>query len=102
MARLWRLLVPFTGFWLFWRGGSVASLGAGNTASTRSGTTIEIGVKGRANANVSIATSGSFVGLVWAARTTKGVTDIYATTSGDSGRSFRAPVRVNQMAGEAT
>ena len=67
-----------------------------------SGTAIEIGVAGRANANASIATAGSFVGVAWAARTTEGVTDIFAATRRDEGRSFRPPVRVNQVAGEAS
>ena len=66
------------------------------------GKPIEIGVAGRANANASIAASGSFVGIAWAARTKDGVTDVYAATSRDGGRSFRAPVRVNRVAGEAS
>ena len=67
-----------------------------------SGKPIEIGVAGRGNANASIASSGSFVGVAWAARTKDGVTDVYAATSRDGGRSFRAPVRVNQVGGEAS
>ena len=63
---------------------------------------VEVAIKGRANANASIATSGPFVGIAWAARTQDGVTDIYATTSRDGGRVFRAPVRVNRVAGEAS
>ncbi len=69
---------------------------------TRSGTAIEIGVTGRANANASIASSGSFVGVVWAARTKDGVTDVYVATSRDGGRAFGAPVRVNQVPGDAS
>jgi len=69
---------------------------------TRTETVTELGVAGRANAQASIATSGSFVSVAWAARTTDGVTDIYAATSRDGGRSFGAPVRVNQIAGEAS
>jgi hypothetical protein len=63
---------------------------------------VEIGIKGRANANASLATNGAFVGVAWSARTEGGVTDIYATISRDNGRSFRAPVRVNRVAGEAS
>ena len=70
--------------------------------STRTETVTEVGVAGRANANASIATNGSFVSVAWAARTEDGVTDIYATTSRDGGRSFGAPVRVNQHAGDAS
>jgi hypothetical protein len=69
---------------------------------TRSGTTIDIGLAGRANANVSIGSSGAFVGVAWAARTKDDVTDIYSAMSRDGGRSFAAPVRVNQMPGEAS
>jgi hypothetical protein len=74
----------------------------GESLSGRSGLAMDIGVRGRANAYPSIAASGSFVGVTWAARTTDGVADIYATTSRDGGRSFRAPVRVNRVAGEAS
>ena len=63
---------------------------------------IDIGVPGRANANASIASSGSFVGVAWAARTTDGVTDVYAATSRDGGRAFGAPVRVNHVPGDAS
>ncbi len=77
-------------------------LGAGGSVDTRSGTAIEIGVTGRANANASIASSGSFVGVAWADRTNDGVTDVYVATSGDGGRSFRSPVRVNQVPGDAS
>jgi hypothetical protein len=68
----------------------------------RSGSGTEIGVEDRANANASIAANGAFVSIVWAARTKDGVTDIFASTSRDGGRSFRAPVRVNQVVGDAS
>jgi hypothetical protein len=68
---------------------------------TQSGTT-DLGVAGRANANASIASSGSFVGVAWAARTNDGITDIYTATSRDGARTFGTPVRVNQSAGEAS
>ena len=80
-----------------WRGSS-----RGVSVETRSGTAIEIGVTGRANANASIASSGSFVGVAWAARTKDGVTDVYVATSRDGGRAFGAPVRVNQVPGDAS
>ena len=79
--------------------GLAASFAAAGTITANSKTSIAIGVKDRANGNASMATSGSFVGVVWAARTKEGVTDIYAATSRDGGRSFRAPARVNQIAG---
>ena len=42
------------------------------------------------------------MGVAWAARTKDGAMDIYAATSRDGGGSFRAPVRVNQVAGQAS
>ena len=75
---------------------------AGGSVDTRSGTTTEIGVTGRANANASMASSGSFVGVAWGARTKDDVTDVYAATSRDGGRSFGAPVRVNRVPGDAS
>jgi hypothetical protein len=57
----------------------IASAVAAASARTRTETAIEIGVHGRANVSASIATSGSFVGIVWAARTQEGVTDIWTT-----------------------
>ena len=80
----------------------VTSFVAAASPGARSATGIEIGVKGLANANASIAASGSFVGIAWAARTSDGATDIYAATSRDAGRSFRAPVRVNQIPAAAS
>jgi len=79
-----------------------ASVASAGSLNARSEPPVVIGVKERASANASIVTSGAFVGLVWAARSKDGVVDIYAATSRDGGRSFRAPVRVNQNAGEAS
>jgi hypothetical protein len=75
---------------------------AGGTVTTLGQAVLEIGVSGRANAHVSIATSGSFIGVAWAARTKDGVMDIYAATSRDGGRAFTPPVRVNHVAGAAS
>lgn len=89
-----------------WSGiGSVALLAwvlGSEPLRARSEGPIAIGVSGRTNAYPSIATSGAFVGLSWAARTPDSVTDVYAAISRDGGRSFRAPVRVNRVAGEAS
>ena len=68
---------------------------AGGTVDTRSGAAIAIGVTGRANANASIVSSGSLVGVAWAAR--EDVTEVYVATSRDGGRSFGGPVRVKQV-----
>ena len=69
---------------------------------TQSGSITDIGVRGRANAYASIASSGSFVGVAWAARTKDGVTDVYTATSRDAGRTYGPPVRVNQAPGDAS
>lgn len=69
---------------------------------TADGHGVSIGVPGRANANASIASSGTFVGVAWTGRTPEGVTDVYSATSRDGGRTFSAPVRVNHVAGDAS
>jgi hypothetical protein len=61
---------------------------AAGAAFNTSGKAMKIGVPGRANANASIASSGSFVGVTWAGRTKDGLTDVYAAASHDGGRSF--------------
>lgn len=58
-------------------------------------------VSGRANANLSVASSGSFVAAVWSAALADGATDIYASVSRDSGATFTTPVRVNATPGDA-
>jgi hypothetical protein len=80
----------------------VAFVAAAGSIKARSETGVAIGVRDRASANASIATNGSFVGIVWAARAKEGVTDIYVATSRDGGRSFGAPVRVNQTTGDVS
>ena len=42
------------------------------------------------------------MGVAWGGTYSRRRTDVYATTSRDGGRSFRAPVRVNRVAGEAS
>lgn len=53
-----------------------------------------------ANTGVSIAASGSHVVVVWAAVVGE-ETNIFAATSDDGGVSFQAPVRVNDVEGDA-
>lgn len=60
-----------------------------------------LGVAGRANAHVSLASSGGFVAAVWAASAPSGETDIMAATSRDGGVTFSSPVRVNSTPGDA-
>ena len=75
--------------------GGVPSGAVGATAPT------SLGVAGRANANVSIASQGAFVAAVWSASASGGATDIMAASSRDGGATFSAPVRVNSTPGDA-
>ena len=75
---------------------------AATPAETRDNGTVSLAVAGRTNANASITSSGSFVGVAWTARTPEGVTDVYSSTSRDAGRTFSAPVRVNEVPGDAS
>jgi hypothetical protein len=74
--------------------------GCGGAAARREGP-IELAVPGRANAHVTLAADGDGVAAAWAASTASG-TDVYAAFSADGGRSFGAPVRVNDLEGDAS
>ncbi len=58
-----------------------------------------LGVKGRSNANPSIAGLGKFVAVVWGAASESDGTDIYAAVSRDAGRTFGEPKRVTRSGG---
>lgn len=62
---------------------------------------IDLAAPGRANATPSIAAAGDLVAIAWSASTPEGATDIYAAVSRDAGRTFGAPVRVNDVGGDA-
>ena len=62
---------------------------------------VDLAVAGRANAHVTLAADGDRVGAAWAATGAEG-TDIYAAVSADGGRTFGRPVRVNDLAGDAS
>jgi hypothetical protein len=62
---------------------------------------LTLGVPGRSNATVSIASDGAFVAAVWAATVPSGGTDIFAATSRDGGATFSTPVQVNHTPGDA-
>ena len=89
---------------LIWTAAAVLLSGffAATPAETRDNGTVSLAVAGRTNANASITSSGSFVGVAWTARTPEGVTDVYSSTSRDAGRTFSAPVRVNEVPGDAS
>ena len=74
---------------------------ATSVVAFRAAAPASVGVRGRQNANVSLAAAGRFVAAVWAASTAAGATDIYAAVSRDAGTTFSAPVRVNSTAGAA-
>jgi hypothetical protein len=62
---------------------------------------VTLAMPGRANANVSLAASGSFVAAAWSASVPGGGTDIYAAASSDGGTTFSTPARVNAESGDA-
>ena len=61
---------------------------------------VRIAVEGAANSGVSIAASGSRAVVTWAATVATG-TNVYAAVSDDGGATFGAPVRVNDVDGDA-
>jgi hypothetical protein len=62
---------------------------------------MQLAVPGRSNATPSIASDGAVLAIAWGASTPAGATDVYAAVSGDGGRTFGAPVRVNDVDGDA-
>lgn len=64
------------------------------------GSMVTLRIKDADNRGVSVASSGKRVVAAWAA-TANGVTDIYAAVSEDEGASFGAPIRVNDVSGDA-
>src|SRR5579862_7608214 len=57
-------------------------------------------VAGRSNATPTIATLDRFVAVTWGATPAGGAADVFAAVSRDGGRTFAAPVRVNDVPGE--
>ena len=70
--------------------------------SASSADSIELAVKGRANANPSIAAAGQFVAVGWGAAEKDGPTDVFVAVSRNAGRTFGGPVRVNDVTGDAS
>ena len=56
-------------------------------------------VPGRSDSTLSVAASGTFVAVAWGA-SAQGAADVYVAVSDDEGRTFGAPVRVNDVPGE--
>jgi hypothetical protein len=61
---------------------------------------IALAVEGRSNASASVSALGQTVAAVWTA-STDDTSDIYLSVSKDGGATFGAPVRVNDIAGDA-
>jgi len=62
---------------------------------------VDLSVHGRASATPSVAAAGDLLAVAWSASLPGGVTDVFAAVSRDGGRSFGAPVRVNDVDGDA-
>src|SRR5262245_31669412 len=62
---------------------------------------VTLAVPGRSNATPSIAADGEFVAVTWGSSLPSGSTDIFLATSRDGGKTFGAPVRVNDKEGDA-
>jgi hypothetical protein len=62
---------------------------------------IELQVTGRRSATPTIAADGQFVAVAWGGAQASGTTDVLAAVSRDGGRTFGAPVRVNDVVGDA-
>ncbi len=92
-----------TGFRYLARLGAALTAGAclAAAAPAGDGTTVDLGVAGRANAEPSVAARDRFVVVTWAA-STRAATDIFAAVSRDGGRTFRKAVRVNDAATTAS
>ena len=73
---------------------------ASRSAEAGLGPVIRLEIKGADSRGLSLAASGSTVVAVWAA-TANTVTNIYAAVSRDGGSHFDAPVRVNDIEGDA-
>src|SRR5262252_4231992 len=62
---------------------------------------VTLTVPGRTSATPTVAADGSLVVVTWSAALPAGTTDIFAAVSRDGARTFGAPVRVNDVAGDA-
>ena len=61
----------------------------------------ELGVAGRRNATPTVAADGQFVAVAWGGAQASGATDVFTAVSRDGGRTFGAPIRVNDVDGDA-
>jgi len=63
---------------------------------------VTLAISGRTNATPSVAAANHFVAVAWGATLPGRGTDVYAAVSRDGGRTFRQPVRVNDVEGSAS
>jgi len=63
---------------------------------------VTLAISGRTNATPSVAAVNQFVAVAWGATLSGHGTDIYVAVSPDGGRTFRSPVRVNDVEGSAS
>jgi hypothetical protein len=84
------------------RAGALAwGLAAAVSVSLSGAPATQLAVPGRSNATPSITSDGAVVAIAWGASTPAGATDVYTAVSGDGGRTFGGPVRVNDVDGDA-
>lgn len=84
--------------------GAVSPVASGSSRTDERATTgngVTLAVPGRSNATPSVATDDDLVAIVWSASLASGTTDIFLAVSHDGGRTFGAPVRVNDVDGDA-
>lgn len=62
---------------------------------------VTLTVAARSSADASIAAQGALVAVAWGASAGDGAMDVFAAVSRDAGRTFAAPVRVNDVPGSA-
>jgi hypothetical protein len=63
---------------------------------------VTLAISGRTNATPSVAAVNRFVAVAWGATLSGHGSDVYAAISRDGGRTFRSPVRVNDLQGSAS
>jgi len=63
---------------------------------------VTLAISGRTNATPSVAAVNQFVAVAWGATLSGHGTDVYVAVSRDGGRTFRSPVRVNDVEGSAS
>jgi hypothetical protein len=83
------------------RGSEPSPPATGSSASAKPvSSSLEFAVPGRANGSPSVAAFGKRIAVAWTA-TADSKSDVYLSVSTDNGVTFGAPVRVNDVEGEA-